>query len=178
MDDKALKSAEAKRAELAQAIARQRNDINDAMSKLNSLQQDAAELDAWIDMWHHLAGTKRATTTLERNEIGMPLVKAEKPKRPKNPDRELVVDEALAAIRVKGEPMNRKELFDALAGNGIIIHGKDPEMVLSTMLWRSQDRIERLVPFGYWPVGVEYPPATELKLKLEAAAESLAPPPR
>jgi hypothetical protein len=37
-----------------------------------------------------------------------------------------------------------------LTERGLIIEGADPEMVLSTMLWRSKDRIVRLPKFGYW----------------------------
>lgn len=40
--------------------------------------------------------------------------------------------------------MPRKELFNALAKEGLVIHGKDPEMVLITMLWRESDTIVRL----------------------------------
>ncbi len=126
-------------------------------------------------MWHRLTGTPFTPTAAERSEIGLPVVKR---KRPKNPDRELVVEKVLEIIREHGEPVTRKDLFAALKDRGIEIHGKDAEMVLSTMLWRSQDRIERLAPFGYWPTGVEYPPATELKRQIEVAAASLAPVPR
>lgn len=55
--------------------------------------------------------------------------------------------------------MPRKELFNALAKEGLVIHGKDPEMVLSTMLWRASDTIVRLPPHGYWPKDTPFSPA-------------------
>jgi hypothetical protein len=71
----------------------------------------------------------------------------------------VVVDVALQIIQERGEPMARRELFDELAGRGIVIQGKDPEMVLSTMLWRSKEKIVRLPGHGYWPADRSYPDA-------------------
>jgi hypothetical protein len=43
---------------------------------------------------------------------------------------------------------------------GIVISSEtDPEMVLSTMLWRMRDRIARLKTGGYWLAEKAYPEA-------------------
>ena len=46
--------------------------------------------------------------------------------------------------------MSRSDLFKSLADRGIVLHGKNPEVVLSTMLWRMKSEIVRLQPYGYW----------------------------
>jgi uncharacterized coiled-coil protein SlyX len=78
--------------------------------------------------------------------------------RPKNPDRRQVADRALEIIRSFGRPLARKELFEQLAERGTRIEGKDPEMVLGTMLYRD-DRIVRIRGYGYWPKSDSYDPA-------------------
>lgn len=156
MSDAALKAATEKLTRLLNDIAEQKSRISAAQSMIARFDKEVADLDHWIATWHKLSGTEQKPTPAERIEIGPATAKRLKPK---NPDRELVVDTALEIIRERGEPVNRKDLFDALAMRGLIIRGKDPEMVLSTMLWRSPDKIVRLPPHGYWPKGVDCKPA-------------------
>lgn len=162
MTDVALERAIVRIAQLEQEISAQKNAINDANSRLSRLEAARAELAAWIEQWHLLAGTQGAPVAAERNEISLPVEKPVKRVRPKNPDREEVVEKALEIIRENERPMSRHDLFKALGARGVVIAGKDPEMVLSTMLWRSKDKIVRLVPFGYWPAGEVYPPHADL----------------
>ncbi len=75
-------------------------------------------------------------------------------KRPKNPKKEDVAAKARELILEHGEPMGRTELFEALSEAGVVIRGSNPEMVLSTMLWRMSSQIVRLQPHGYWPADV------------------------
>lgn len=79
--------------------------------------------------------------------------------RPKNPSRRLVADKTLELIRNLGEPIPRENLLQLLSERGIHINGKDPLMVLSTMLWREKDKIVRLPKHGYWIADQEYKPA-------------------
>lgn len=65
--------------------------------------------------------------------------------------REIILD--------AGRPVPRKELFEDLASRGIHIHGKDPEMVLSTMMWRMPQDFIRLAGYGYWLRELPYAPA-------------------
>lgn len=162
MADVALERAMARMAQLEQEISAQKNAINDANSRLSRLEAARAEIAAWIDQWHRLAGTERVPVAAERNAINLPVEKLVKRTRPKNPNREEVVEKALEIIRDHGEPMTRHALFQALAERGVTIAGKDPEMVLSTMLWRSKDKISRLAPFGYWPAHEPYKPYDDL----------------
>ena len=159
MTDTALEAAASRMAELERNISAQRNTINDANTKLSRLEKEHADVAAWIEMWHNLAGTQGRPVAAERTEINLPVQKAVKRTRPKNPGREYVVDKAVEIIREWGHPMGRQTLFEALAERGIAIFGKDPEMVLSTMLWRSKHKIVRLTPYGYWPADESYPDA-------------------
>ena len=56
-----------------------------------------------------------------------------------------------------GRPMKRTELFNALKARGIHLHGKNPGMVLSTMLWRMRSKIVRLHHYGYWVADQPFP---------------------
>ena len=78
--------------------------------------------------------------------------------RPSNPPREKVAEAALKAIREAGRPLQRTELFEAVAKQGLVITGKDPEVVFSTMMWREQWRIAKLPKLGYWDVHMPYEP--------------------
>ena len=163
MNDLALKAAEQKLGEIEQALSRQRNVIADANAEISRLQGQRGEIASWIEMWHTLAGKPQVPVAAERSEIGLPVSRHAKRKRPNNPDKSVVVDKALEIIRERDEPMGRKALFVALAENGIVLEGTDPQMVLSTMLWRSKDRIQRLPAFGYWPAGETYEPHEQIK---------------
>jgi len=155
MDDRsAFEAAQKRVAELDEKIAKEKNVIADSQAKIASHDKELADLQNWLSMWHRLTGTENPTAA-ERIVPNPP----PRARRPKNPDREDVANQALQIIRERGAPQSRKELFDALAMQGTDIHGKDPEMVLSTMLWRSQDKIVRLPSHGYWPKDTPYPKA-------------------
>lgn len=159
MSDTALNAALSRMAQLEQEISAQRNAINDANARLSRLEAERADVGSWVEMWHQLTGTQGRPVAAERTAINLPVEKSVKRTRPRNPDREVVVEKALEIIHDRGQPMNRRAIFDALVERGVVIAGKDPEMVLSTMLWRSKDKIVRLVPYGYWPADVSYPEA-------------------
>ena len=155
MDDRSAFEAAQKRVmELTENIAKEKNIIADSQAKIASHDKELAELQGWLSMWHKLTGTENPKAAERIVPNPPPRIR-----RPKNPDREVVVEASLQIIRERIEPLSRKELFDALAARGLDIQGKDPEMVLSTMLWRSQDKIVRLPNHGYWPKETDYPPA-------------------
>jgi hypothetical protein len=76
------------------------------------------------------------------------ILSAKKPQR--NSKKEEVADAAYEIIRERGEPVSRSDLYKELIARGLRIEGSDPEMVLSTMLWRMKDRVVRLKSGGYW----------------------------
>jgi hypothetical protein len=153
-DRSAFDAAQKRLAELMEKIAAEKNKIADSQARLIGYERELAEMDRWLSVWYDLTGTAKPTAA-ERMEINPP----PRTRRPKNPDRDDVVNQSLEIIRKHGAPLSRKELFDALAKQGTIIRGKDPEMVLSTMLWRSQEKIVRLPNHGYWPKDTDYDPA-------------------
>lgn len=153
-DRSAFEAAQKRVAELIEKISSEKNKIADSQARLIGYEKEVAEMDRWLSVWYELTGTARPTAA-ERIKINPP----QRTRRPKNPDRDDVVNQSLQIIREHGTPLPRKELFDALAMRGTVIQGKDPEMVLSTMLWRSQDKIVRLPNHGYWPKDTDYGPA-------------------
>jgi hypothetical protein len=55
--------------------------------------------------------------------------------------------------------MPRKALLKAVTERGIILSGKDPGMVLSTMMWRMRNEFVGLPRWGYWLKDRPYEPA-------------------
>lgn len=77
----------------------------------------------------------------------------------KNPSRTAVGAVAKDIITDVKRPVPREELFALLGARGVTIHGKDPQMVLSTMMWRMQDQFVRLPGHGYWLRDLPWGPA-------------------
>lgn len=154
MHEKELIQANLQRAELKERLERLAADQRRTYEAIDRAKAEYHRLSGYIDALMELAAKK-------------PLIVAEPPeKKPKapdlrsdNPPRQQVADAALSLIRAAGKPLGRQELYDELTAKGLVIHGKDPVMVFSTMLWRERSRIARLRGFGYWPADKPYPPA-------------------
>ena len=151
MTDVALENARARQAEIERRVMATREEIEDLKDLLDRLQSELAEMKKFVHTWHVLAGIPTPSASEQNGKL---LQNESKPKKPKNPDRDLVAEACVEYIRAAGKPLGRAELFDRLHADGIIIQGKDPQMVLSTMLWRSKGKIERLAKGGYWLPGV------------------------
>jgi hypothetical protein len=67
-----------------------------------------------------------------------------------NSKKEDVAEAAVAIIKEIGEPIARSSLLTRLLNLGLTIEGNDPEVVLSTMLWRMRNKVVRLRKGGYW----------------------------
>lgn len=72
-------------------------------------------------------------------------------RRPKNPPKGIVVDAVCEILAAAGRPLGVTELYDRLLARDIEIQGRRPDVVLTTMLWRSRDRLIRFDKVGYWP---------------------------
>lgn len=68
-----------------------------------------------------------------------------------------LIAQAVSAIRQKGHPMSRRDVYAALADRGVFIEGTDPLKVLGTALWRANNDIVSLDGYGYWPKADPYP---------------------
>ena len=141
-DDLALRRARQRVEELKRSIDRLEEDIRTLTARMQTEKAEMRKVTRFINSWHELAG-------------GAPV---EGGPRPRNPDRREVASLAIAEIRKAGRPVPRRELFQSLMGGGLSLAGKDPEMVLGTMLYRDP-RIVRLRGHGYWEAGVVYEPA-------------------
>lgn len=68
-----------------------------------------------------------------------------------NTPKEIVAQEARSIIEAYNRPIPLAELYEALTRRGLRIEGRDPEVVLSTMLWRQKSQVVRLKKGGgYW----------------------------
>lgn len=137
-----------------QAVARRSqimHQLQELRQEARKLEKEMAELDGFLATWRKLSGTSgEQSTQAESTPVEYVPVILPAPKPPVNPPREKIGDAAEAILKERGRPMTRTDLFNEIKRRGLEIHGKDPEMVFSTMLWRMQDRFVRLPKFGYW----------------------------
>lgn len=154
MSDKAIENAMRHRDDLAKQI-------NQAQQQIEEWRRSIAETDAFIATWRRFAGEDAGPPPPPPpppppadEEAGMP----RRRKATKNSKKEEVAEFARQLITDAGRPLSRAELFDGLTGLGLTIEGADPQMVLSTMLWRMKDRVVRLEKGGYWLTEVPYAP--------------------
>jgi hypothetical protein len=156
MTDAALDNALARRATALDNLEKITKEINDLLERHTKAREELERIDYFIHQWHEMAGIQ-LPETLEQKKSDAP-VEGGKRIRPKNPPREIVAATCVEYIRIAGRPLMRAELLERLHADGVIIRGKDPAMVLSTMLWRSKDVIRRLRGGGYWPADDPLPP--------------------
>lgn len=155
MSDAALENAIARKATAIEKLNSIANDINGLIERHGQVRGELDELDSFIKMWHEMAGIQQPASEEQSAVTGTP--SGEKRIRPKNPPRGLVASACVKYIREAGRPLSRSELYIRLTEEGIAIRGKDSEMVLSTMLWRSKGVIRRLPEGGYWPADMPTP---------------------
>jgi hypothetical protein len=149
--DTALENAERKLDSLAA-------EINSLAQKADDLKRELAKVEAWIAQWHQFADARQADLPPKQgapqNErfpilkgVALPKIR----RATGNPKKEEVAEATRQIILERGEPISRGDLFKALTERGMVISSEaDPEMVLSTMLWRMRDKIVRLKTGGYW----------------------------
>lgn len=76
-----------------------------------------------------------------------------------NPSKESVARDVQAILMANGKPMKRDALYKRLDANNVDIRGKNPQMILSTMLWRMPEKFVRLAGHGYWLKNLPFEPA-------------------
>ena len=155
--DNALKNAQLRREEL---LAR----VNELYDEIKKNYNEISKIDRFMADWILFSGEKnpeyelilkniKSTVFYKKNEIFNmnDLLTKSKRRGFKNRKKEEICDLCIDLIRQKGKPMSRRELYERLLEKGIEVKGKNPEMVLSTMLWRTRSKISRLKTGGYWP---------------------------
>ena len=142
MTDKALENALVARDEMAEKIAAAEEQIKEWRDRMQRAERFIAD-------WEEFSG--QAAPIKSERKGGIVKRRSFPAQKPQNPKKEDVAEAAIEVIRKNEEPMTRDQLFDALKSRGINISGKNPPVVLQTMLWRMQDRIVHLKGHGYWP---------------------------
>lgn len=150
MSDAALRNAEARRDTLAAQI-------NTALQQVEEWRKDLRRTEAFITDWHTFAGTEAGPDSGD-TETPKSLYRWDPPAG-RNSSKEIVAGAAREIIKARGEPVSRTNLYEALIERGLRINGKEPLVVLSTMLWRMRDAVARVKGGGYWLAEVPYEPA-------------------
>lgn len=157
MSDSALENAEAQKNQLLERKRRLQSDLAVVDAQLNRIER-------FIVDWHEFAGTNPPAA--DQPNDSLPAIRKRtrvqlgpSERTAGNSKKEEVADAARAVIADRGEPVSRSDLLTAIRERGLTIEGTDPEMVLSTMLWRMKDRVIRLKQGGYWLKEQSYEPA-------------------
>lgn len=79
-----------------------------------------------------------------------------------NPRPAVVVAAAVELIRKAGQPLTRREIYNGLVSQGIVVQGADPVKAVGTTLWRATEELEQVEGRGYWLAGVPVPPPEDL----------------
>ncbi|MBP2548333.1 uncharacterized protein with von Willebrand factor type A (vWA) domain [Neorhizobium galegae] len=144
MSDQALLNAENRKKQLQN----RRLSLN---AEILQLDREIGEIDTFIKTWHLFADAVSTPTKDVEAETKTEQSSTHKNQNRKNSTKEEVAAAAREAIRRAQRPMTRQELYDTLVGDGLIIEGKEPLAVLTTMLWRMKDEIRKL-PEGRYDI--------------------------
>lgn len=146
MSDIALENAKALQSQANAEIQRLEAETRIWRDRLTMANQ-------FIDQWNVFAS---GHTVNPVDNTGIAVENKSAPSQPakrvamRNSKKEAVAAAAREIIRERGEPIMRSDLYKALVARGLTIEGTDPEMVLSTMLWRMRDTVARVQGGGYW----------------------------
>lgn len=161
MTDRVLWNATAKRDRLQFKVQK--------LESVLAARRDALQkMTDWINLYHEFAGSGSSASTRTESEPSSNASEpdtrdpggSERKRASGNPRKEVVAAAAYNIIAEVGQPVSRTDLYYALANRGIHINGAEPEQVLSTMLWRTQQRhgpIVRLKGGGYWLADKQHP---------------------
>ena len=149
MNDEVIKNAFLQRQESGARIAR----LEESIAKT---KRQLLEIDNFIRLWERYSGrsveelVKEDPSVAEAN-LGFAISTGFKKNKTKNPKKEQVAKVVVDILQETGTPLSRSALFQKLTERGITLGGSNPEMVLSTMLWRTKDafNILRLKSGGY-----------------------------
>lgn len=166
MSDKALENANQRRNEALGRLATAKESAAQAQAMVNAARAELDKIDSFIALWHEFADVtsvpvvtsfrdERTGITIENN---VPLPSRSR-KATGNPKKEAVAEMSRQIILERGAPIQRTALFSAVRERGLHIKGSDPEMVFSTMLWRTPGLIVRLPDWGYWLPEEPFEPA-------------------
>ena len=148
MPDTALENAQSLKSELLKKK-------KELQKELEQVELQLRETNRFISAWHAFS----TSTFLAKDEWqkdtesykkGTSKKQSAKERATGNSKKEYVAEQARKIILERGKPVSRADLFKELISRGCTINGKNPEMVLSTMLWRVPEKIIRLKKGGYW----------------------------
>ncbi|WOJ88876.1 hypothetical protein RZS28_13805 [Methylocapsa polymorpha] len=147
MTDPAITNALAQRKHLEEKLA-------ECEARAKRVRAQLSDINKFISQWEKLSGQPafNSVTTVDKGNLSQNNTDSGLSSRLRNPKKEKVATLVREILEERGRPMMRADLYKALQSRGIQIYGNDPEMVLSTMLWRvgEEFKIGRLKSGGYW----------------------------
>lgn len=147
MTDDALKNAEAHRNQLLNRRA-------ELEAEMGAVDERIERAERFIAEWHEFAYGAPVDSVNSPKQSASAAADTSLKRATGNSSKEKVAEAAREVILESGAPLMRDELYGRLIERGLTIQGKDPHMVLSTMLWRMKEKIVRVDGGGYWPADV------------------------
>lgn len=142
MSDSGIVAALKKRREIEQRIVK-------TQARIKAFKTQLSEVNAFISQWEKFSG--KSAPELPDESLAQNETSTEVDTAAGNSSKEEVAKAARVVLHSADGPMSRAELYKRLVFHGLRIRGKNPEMVLSTMLWRAgkDAGIVRLKSGGY-----------------------------
>ena len=131
--------------------------------QLEVAESDYGRAVQFIEAWEHFSGVTVPTLVADQAPSSAKPTKIRMLKRPvestrqSNLPKEEVAAWAVRLLNQARRPLNRTELYEALQADGLVLHGGDPKVVMSTMLWRTKHIVAFHPGVGYWPQDQELP---------------------
>ena len=153
MSDAAYQNAKARR----DALAAEKNAL---LQRVEDADRALARVDQFLKDWEVFASGSEHIETIVSKPVAFKIA-VNPSARPKNPPKEEVGRLVYDYLDQKGEPASRRQIFAHLQACNVNLEGTDPQMVLSTMLWRLKSNFYRIPGRGYWIVGRPVPEPRE-----------------
>lgn len=158
--------------------------LNRAFARMDELREELEKLQHFVDTYRSFAnsiklesanieGTNRdhsdaGDSAVDNSEIETArevgrtgAAPASRVRVRDNPKPAAVVAAAVELIRENLGPMTRRQIWEGLRDQGMVVRGADPVKALGTMLWRSgKDQLVQLEGYGYWLKHEAYEPAS------------------
>jgi len=121
--------------------------------ELAQAKTDLAQAEAFVSGWSRFNSVNLVDRQNEsRTSVDDSAADIGPTRRPKNSKKEEIAKAVRQLVEQAGTPLGRRELLEALMQQGYKIQGGNPDMILSTMLWRAGQAagVVRLKSGGYW----------------------------
>ena len=163
-------------AELLRRLGKVRRKRKELEKEEQRIGDDLILARKYLKVWRRNENIEGPLEPLPSSAVPQSRPRPTRERRPTNPAMSIVIDAVCAILAEAGRPLGTAELYDRLLARDIEIRGRNPDVVLTTMLWRSRDRLRRLDKLGYWPADLPIKSPHEVLSRFDNEGDSASKP--